>query len=238
VLKQDTTKVWQTLQGRPELRGFVLIGGSALALHLHHRESEDLDFAYTQARLPQGQLHLLRMNLPQLHFAPADDPLVAREADDCGLDLRDFSQTFLVNDSVKVTFFVLEPAERQVVSQHADGSLQIASLDEIYALKVLVSSKRTKTRDWFDLYILMKNHGYTFRQFHQVFVETKTEAAYDLAVARLCSGQPPSTDEGFESLLPDPPTAEIMGQFFTERKNRYEQETAEEARRQSLEEQA
>jgi hypothetical protein len=33
------------------LAGFVLIGGSALALHIHHRISEDLDFAW-----PYGQL--------------------------------------------------------------------------------------------------------------------------------------------------------------------------------------
>ena len=44
-LPASTKKVLLELVGTaPFLRNFVLVGGSALALHLCHRQSEDLDF--------------------------------------------------------------------------------------------------------------------------------------------------------------------------------------------------
>jgi hypothetical protein len=45
MLKPDTEAVWQFLRRQPSLTGFVLMGGSALALRLGHRQSEDLDTA-------------------------------------------------------------------------------------------------------------------------------------------------------------------------------------------------
>jgi hypothetical protein len=50
MLKPDTEAVWQFLRRQPGLTGFVLMGGSALALRLGHRQSEDLDRA--SARFP------------------------------------------------------------------------------------------------------------------------------------------------------------------------------------------
>lgn len=44
-LTPDADRLWTRLRNEPALAGFVLIGGSALALHLGHRISEDLDFA-------------------------------------------------------------------------------------------------------------------------------------------------------------------------------------------------
>jgi hypothetical protein len=227
VLKKETEDVWQKLRIRPELKGFVLVGGSALALQIHHRESEDLDFAWPQDKLPRVQLELLRTNLPEIQFSTADDPIAVREADDCGVDLRDFSQAYVIDNVVKATFFVLERAERQVLSDCMGQPLQMASLDEIFALKALVCSKRSKSRDWFDLYILMKDYGYTFDQFHKVFVDAGAQGAYDIAAMRLCFGHPQSTDEGFKGLLANPPTIVTMNQFFAGRKNAYEQATAE-----------
>ena len=234
MLKKETEDAWRKLRERPELNGFVLVGGSALALQIHHRESEDLDFAWPQAKLPRAQLELLRANLPEIQFVPEDDPIAVREADDCGMDLRDFSQNYLIHNDVRATFFVLERAERQVIGEGIGQPLRVASMDEIFALKALVCSKRSKTRDWFDLYILMQDYGYTFDQFHQVFVETGAKNSYDVAVSRLCSGKPNTKDEGFFSLLPNPPTLEIMNRFFTERKDAHEQETAEKAARRKL----
>ncbi len=43
MLKPETEKTWHFLQGQPALSGFILLGGSALTMHLHHRKSEDLD---------------------------------------------------------------------------------------------------------------------------------------------------------------------------------------------------
>ena len=39
----ETERVWKFLKDEPSLAGFVLVGGTALALRLGHRRSEDLD---------------------------------------------------------------------------------------------------------------------------------------------------------------------------------------------------
>lgn len=53
MLPPATEKVWNFLKEQPALAGFVLVGGSALALTLRHRLSEDLDFVYPDTRLPR-----------------------------------------------------------------------------------------------------------------------------------------------------------------------------------------
>ena len=56
MLPTDTEKVWTFLKPQPALGGFVLLGGSALALRIQHRRSEDLDLACVEPRLPRARL--------------------------------------------------------------------------------------------------------------------------------------------------------------------------------------
>ena len=66
MLPPETDRVWQFIQGQPSLAGFVLIGGTALALRIEHRRSEDLDLAWLERRLPRSRLTAF-----QLAAAPA-----------------------------------------------------------------------------------------------------------------------------------------------------------------------
>ena len=57
VMPHETASAYQMLDqldNRQALRNFVLIGGTALALHIGHRLSEDLDFITTLPRLPRA----------------------------------------------------------------------------------------------------------------------------------------------------------------------------------------
>jgi hypothetical protein len=42
MLKPETEKVWQFLKNQPVLAGFILLGGSALALHLRSPSPTEL----------------------------------------------------------------------------------------------------------------------------------------------------------------------------------------------------
>ena len=222
MLPEPTNSVWQALSVKPELHGFVLVGGSALALHLNHRISEDLDFAWPHPRLPREVLRKLTNSDSDFRFKLYQDPLAEREADDSGLDLGDFSQNFVVDDLVKVTFFCLEAPERRILLETSDEALRVATIPEIFALKALVSAKRSKARDWFDLYVLMKDHGFSWKDFYQVFVRSSNEGQYDFAAQRLSSARPPREDEGYQALVPHPPSVEEMRDFFLQRRNAYE----------------
>ena len=59
MLRPDTQALWDLLRQEPALGGFVLIGGTALSLHLGHRVSEDLDFAFDGPKLPRLRIEAL-----------------------------------------------------------------------------------------------------------------------------------------------------------------------------------
>jgi len=50
VMPRETAMMFRFLETIPSLNDFVLIGGTALALHLGHRTNEDLNFITTLPR--------------------------------------------------------------------------------------------------------------------------------------------------------------------------------------------
>jgi len=233
LLPPDTETVWEFLKTQPTLAGFVLIGGSALALRIRHRRSEDLDLVWLETHLPRRRLEaLLRIASESgLVFEPSDDEAALHDFADGGLDFHDYQQNFLVNRSVKVFFFAPETQLIKVLSAPAEQTVRIATLAELFRAKCLVSAKRSKTRDWLDLYLLMRDHGFTIRDFAQAFREAGAETQCDTAFARLCSGLPQRDDEGYAHLLQNAPSLQEMTSFFVEQRNRLEIETAAEAKR-------
>jgi predicted nucleotidyltransferase component of viral defense system len=69
LLTLETKKVWDAIRQIDNLlKGFVLIGGTALALHIQHRLSEDLDFACVGAKLPRERIRQILSQLERLGF--------------------------------------------------------------------------------------------------------------------------------------------------------------------------
>lgn len=115
---------------------YVLVGGSALTLHLCHRKSEDLDFFTYEDKLDFKEIleYIKRFEKKEILNQTNE-------------------QIDLLLDGVKVTFFnakwsFLKPFENQ--------KLNIASIEQIAAMKVNVLFLRAKYRDYYDLYFLAK----------------------------------------------------------------------------------
>jgi predicted nucleotidyltransferase component of viral defense system len=224
LLPPQTEAVWKFLKEQPALSGFVLVGGSALALQIQHRLSEDLDFAYPAERLPRDRIDgLLKIvDAHGFHFSRNDDESADAEFQQGGLNLHDFQQDFLVNDSVKVSFFAPDRSVQQVLGSARSAGPRVATLGEIFKTKCLVSALRSKSRDWYDLYLLLRDHGFTIQDFAAVFSETDSKTQRDIALQRLCSGVPQKDDEGYAYLLEDPPPLEEMTAFFIAQRNALE----------------
>ncbi|WP_168734229.1 nucleotidyl transferase AbiEii/AbiGii toxin family protein [Pseudothauera nasutitermitis] len=58
-IRPETASLFSVLASFPQLSGFVLIGGTAIALLIGHRLSDDLDFAFFGDHLPTGQVDAL-----------------------------------------------------------------------------------------------------------------------------------------------------------------------------------
>jgi predicted nucleotidyltransferase component of viral defense system len=119
------------------LEKYVLVGGSALAMHLCHRKSEDLDF-FTYNDLFDRE-----------EIIDAIQGFESKEV----LNQTD-EQIDLLLDGVKVTFF---NAKWKFLTPWKVNRFNLASIDAIAAMKVNVLFVRATYRDYYDLYCLVKN---------------------------------------------------------------------------------
>jgi DNA-binding transcriptional MerR regulator len=231
LLPPATEKVWEYLREQPALAGFVLAGGSALSLLLKHRVSEDLDFVFLAPRLPRQKLEALCLASGEsgFRFTRNDDEAAVQEFAEVGMELHDYQQDYLVNEVVKVSFFAPDEAQQKVFSAAMNTGVRVATLPEIFKSKALVSALRSKTRDWLDLFLLLRDHGFSLRDYRAAFVEAGIPSQADTGLTRLCSGIPQRSDEGYSHLLTTPPTLEEMKQFFVAQRNKLEVELAAEA---------
>ena len=127
--------------------GFVLYGGTALALRLGHRESIDFDF------FAAGPINKARITGAKL----LENGKIIQDAPD--------TLTLLVErdgGTVKVSFFSdLVPARiRGRVGEPQftdDGTLLVASIDDLFATKVKVVLDRAEAKDYRDIAALLRS---------------------------------------------------------------------------------
>jgi len=123
----------------PFLYKYVLVGGSALALHVKHRKSEDLDFFTYEDSFNKKEVFEYIKNFPSAE--------IINQSND---------QIDLLLDGVKVTFF---NAKWKFLKPSAVEAFNLSSLEAISAMKVNVLFLRAKFRDYYDLYYLVKKVG-------------------------------------------------------------------------------
>ena len=105
-LTSSARRVFEHLTQEEALRGFTLIGGTALALQIGHRRSEDLDFWLPGESLDKGVISALirrvqNAGLPAMLATPHQRIVAARIN---GFDLLSRAQDYVIA-GVKVTFF-------------------------------------------------------------------------------------------------------------------------------------
>lgn len=140
VLPPAQQRLWPQLHNAPHL-GFVLYGGTAIALRLGHRDSIDFDF-FSEKPLDREAI--------KAAFA-----FVAHST-----TLQDQGNTWVVlapcggspREHVKVSFFGTIAFGRVGAPDCTeDGVLQVASLDDLMATKVKVILQRAEAKDYRDV---------------------------------------------------------------------------------------
>jgi Nucleotidyl transferase AbiEii toxin, Type IV TA system len=133
-------RLWPELSSVP--KDFVLYGGTALALHLGHRQSEDFDF-FARREL---NIQALETGIPFLSGAN----VIQRAPDTLSVMVER-------GGPVKVSFFGLPRLgrlERPLIAK--DNRLQVASLLELAGTKASVVQARAEARDYIDMDALMR----------------------------------------------------------------------------------
>lgn len=174
ILSAAQAALWPQLAPTRAL-GYVLYGGTAIALRLGHRASEDFDF-FTQRPLDQ---HELRRALPFLNHA---------------MTLQESADTLTVmtlppspaNRGVKVSFFAAIDFGRIGMPDCTDdGILQVASLDDLMATKLKVILQRVEVRDYRDI---------------AAMIEANVDLAHGMAGARRMFGNSFQPSESLKAL--------------------------------------
>jgi hypothetical protein len=141
ILPAPQRTLWDELSELP--REFVLYGGTALALHLGHRNSVDFDF-FGSCALDPAQIQQDIAFLKGAHVIQRDKNTLSAIVERGG--------------PVKVSFFGV-PNLRRLSSPviAADNGLGVASLLDLAGTKASVIQVRAEAKDYIDLDALMRS---------------------------------------------------------------------------------
>ncbi len=216
MLRPDTARLWSFLKGQSALGGFVLVGGTALSMHLDHRISEDLDFMIPSARLPRSAIEGLKRfsHASGFGFVSNDRPEGVAEFEDSGMDYHDYQQDYVVGGTVKLTLVAPDHEVRVLLRSGVSQGPRVAGLEEIFRLKCMACANRSKTRDWLDMYVMLQRGLFQPLDIYRTFELAGVPSKFDIAMARMCSGKVGLLDEGYESLLAEAPSLAEMSAYF------------------------
>lgn len=141
ILPAAQRRMWDGGLGVPGY--FVLYGGTALALRLGHRQSVDFDFFSAQDFTPDALLRSL----------PGGDGATLLQSERNTL-------TVLVggDEPVKLSFFGGLPFSPVKPPDAAPNGIRVASLEDIFATKLLAVVQRSEAKDYIDIAALLA-HG-------------------------------------------------------------------------------
>lgn len=219
-LPSGTERVFRVLAAQPTLRDFVLIGGTAIALQMRHRLSEDLDFWLPHGRLSDraikpaldaAELAGLPVRFTTPHHQVTNFRIMTGER------LEVFARDYSVG-GVKVQFFAPrddEPAyegfknliagDDVVTAADSSGqgiatSFRIMPLAGLFAMKSYTIQRRHRSRDVLDLWHFVKS-GRSVAEIIAAGVAASSVASAERAIAVLRGDlAPDADDEGFFSL--------------------------------------
>ena len=136
-IKESTWNVAKLLSENEIINDFILVGGTALALYLEHRLSEDLDLFTVKKYIDNDKI---RKNVKKIF----NDNYSVLEEDEGYIE-------FLANDT-KLTFYSFG---MPIKCKHLINKLNIATIDECIAMKAHAVTFRDSYKDHYDIYSIM-----------------------------------------------------------------------------------
>ena len=174
------------------IKPYILCGGTALAMQIGHRKSEDLDFMMW--RISKTEKPEVNWNLIEKELTDKIGPIES-------FNMLGFDQVEFRVKGVKFSFFVSENHSPVSTPVNYMGNIRLADIESIMAMKMEVMLRRMKFRDYYDIYSIIKeghsiNDGIEKARKYSRFRLSKKNL-----VAMLLSGQF-VPDENFSTLEP------------------------------------
>jgi hypothetical protein len=153
-LTEHTKKIFDEVSKLDSIKEYTLVGGTAIALQLGHRLSEDLDFCKWSTNIKYDK-PIVEWNVIEKELKTIGKVIT---------DVNSFEQVDFELEDVKLIFFVkqenLSPVTMPVPILN---NIKAADLYSLGAMKVELLLRRSSWRDYYDIYSLLK-HGLSIKE--------------------------------------------------------------------------
>lgn len=177
-------------------REYYLVGGTAIALYLGHRRSIDFDLFKFGRIYPKRALDKLSASGFPIH--------ITRRVEE---------QINLIINEVKVTFFQY-PFQIEPVN-HFENCFRLPSLLQLSAMKAYALGRRSKWKDYVDLYFLL-NNKFSISEISfcasQLYGDLFSEKLFR---SQLCFFDDIDYSESVDFIIPNPPSEETIKESLT-----------------------
>ena len=151
------------------IKPYILCGGTALAIQIGHRKSEDLDFMMWR---------ISKTEKPEVNWNAIERELKEKIGEIENFNMLGFDQVEFVVKGVKFSFFVSDNLSPVTAPTEYLGNIRLADIESIMAMKMEVMLRRMKFRDYYDIYCMLRE-GYS--------IHNGIEKALNLSRHRLSS---------------------------------------------------
>ncbi len=176
-------------------REYYLVGGTAIALHLGHRESIDFDL-FKLSDLRKNDIYK-KVISSKFGFK---------------FGYENYEQLNLIINNVKFTFFSFP--HKIPVDSGIKGIIKMPDLLTLAAMKAFALGRRAKWKDYLDLYFILKDF-YSFQEIAnkaiELFGEMFSEKLFKMQLGYF---KGINYDEEVTFLIPNPPTEAEVQEFL------------------------
>jgi predicted nucleotidyltransferase component of viral defense system len=127
------------------IKPYILCGGTALAMQIGHRKSEDLDFMMWRKS---------RTEKPEVNWNAIEKELTEKVGEIENFNMLGFDQVEFLVKGVKFSFFVSDNYSPVTSPIEYLGNIRLADIESIMAMKMEVMLRRMKFRDYYDIYCI------------------------------------------------------------------------------------
>lgn len=192
-LAPHTGKIFETISSLECIKSYTLVGGTALSLQIEKRQSEDLDFMKWQ----QKKGDKCEVNWPEIK-SELEKAGEIRDYEVGGFDFVSFNF-----EGVKLSFYALPrkaiPSMRRLQYQN---NLFVADMESIGAMKMETMLRRSKFRDYYDIYSILLEGGDIEKMIAAALEHSEHKLRKRGLLSILTNGKLFVKEKGFEELLP------------------------------------
>lgn len=192
-LAPHTGKVFESISRLECIKPYTLVGGTALSLQIEKRQSEDLDFIKWQQRKDEK--------------CEVDWLAIKKELETIGeisnYEIGDFNLVNFNFEGVKLTFYA--PPRKAIQSMQRIAylnNLYLADIESIGAMKMETMLRRSKFRDYYDIYSILKEGGDINKMMATALEHSGHKLRSRSLLSMLTNGKLFAKEKGFEELQP------------------------------------